>query len=198
MKPGAFLANDRAAAGAEFALVLPILLLFLGGIIDAGHYMWTINRAEKAAQMGVRMAVVTDYVSSAIGDDYVGECTPAVDAGEPIPEDCYPTITCTKTAGTTTCMPSGGTVDGAAFDVVVNRIRAFMPEIQPENVQIIYSPSGLGYAGDPNGADLAPLVTVQLSGIDFRPLVGFALLRFNLPEVRSSLTFEDGIGSESN
>jgi hypothetical protein len=198
MRHRALLANDRAAAGAEFALVLPILLLCLGGIIDAGHYMWTINRAEKAAQMGVRMAVVTDYVASEIGDDYVGQCDPEVEAGEPIPADCFSTITCSKVGGTTTCTPGGGTADGAAFDVVVNRIRAFMPEIQPENVQIIYSPSGLGYAGDPNGADLAPLVTVQLSGIDFRPLVGFALLRFNLPEVRSSLTFEDGIGAESN
>ena len=196
MKMPSLLANDRAAAGAEFALVLPILLLFLGGIIDAGHYMWTINRAEKAAQMGVRMAVVTDYVASEIGDDYVGQCTPAVDAGEPIPADCYPTVSCTKVGGTTTC--TSGTADGAAFDVVVNRMRAFMPEIQPDNVEITYSPSGLGYAGDPNGADLAPLVTVRLSGIDFRPLVGFALLRFNLPEVRSSLTFEDGIGAESN
>jgi hypothetical protein len=198
MKPGALLANDRAAAGAEFALVLPILLLCLFGIIDAGRFMWNINRAEKAAQMGVRMAVVTDYVSSAIGDDYVGECTPAVDAGEPIPEDCYPTITCNKVGGTTTCTPVGGTADGAAFDVIVNRMRAFMPEIQPENVEITYSPSGLGYAGDPNGADLAPLVTVQLSNIPFEPMMFLRFASLDIPEVRSSLTFEDGIGHESN
>jgi hypothetical protein len=198
MKPGALLANDRAAAGAEFALVLPILLLCLFGIIDAGRFMWNINRAEKAAQMGVRMAVVTDYVSSEIGDDYVGECTPAVDAGEPIPEDCYPTITCNKVGGTTTCTPVGGTADGAAFDVIVNRMRAFMPEIQPENVEITYSPSGLGYAGDPNGADLAPLVTVRLSGVPFEPMMLLRFASVGLPEVRSSLTFEDGIGSESN
>ena len=196
MRHRTLLANDRAAAGAEFALVLPILLLCLFGIIDAGRFMWNINRAEKAAQMGVRMAVVTDYVSSAIGDDYVGECTPAVDAGEPIPEDCYPTVTCTKPAGTTTC--TSGTADGPAFDVIVNRMRAFMPEIQANNVEITYSPSGLGYAGDPNGADLAPLVTVRLSGVPFKPMMFLRFASVGLPEVRSSLTFEDGIGSESN
>ena len=196
MKPRALLANDRAAAGAEFALVLPILLLFLFGIIDAGRFMWSINRAEKAAQMGVRMAVVTDYVSSEIGEDFVGQCTPAVDAGEPIPADCYPTITCSKVGGTMTC--TSGTADGAAFDVIVNRMRAFMPEIQPDNVEITYSPSGLGYAGDPNGADLAPLVTVRLSGVAFEPMMFLKFASVGIPEVRSSLTFEDGIGAESN
>lgn len=196
MKMRSLLANDRAAAGAEFALVVPILLLFLFGIIDAGRFMWSINRAEKAAQMGVRMAVVTDYVSSDIGDDYVGECTPAVDAGEPIPADCYPTVTCSKPLSTTTC--TSGTADGAAFDVIVNRMRAFMPEIQPANVEITYSPSGLGYAGDPNGADLAPLVTVRLSGVPFEPMMFLKFASVGIPEVRSSLTFEDGIGAESN
>jgi hypothetical protein len=92
----------------------------------------------------------------------------------------------------------GGTADGAAFDVIVNRMRAFMPEIQPENVEITYSPSGLGYAGDPNGADLAPLVTVRLSGVPFEPMMFLRFASVGLPEVRSSLTFEDGIGSESN
>jgi hypothetical protein len=196
MRYRALLADDRAAAGAEFALVVPILVLFLFGIIDAGRFMWSINRAEKAAQMGVRMAVVTDFVSSAIGDDYVGECTPAVGAGDPIPADCYPTVTCSNAGGTTTC--TSGTADTAAFDVVVNRMRAFMPEIQPSNVQITYSPSGLGYAGDPNGADLAPLVTVQLSDIPFEPMMFLKFASVDIPEVRSSLTFEDGIGAESN
>jgi len=196
MKLRSLLANDRAAAGAEFALVVPLLILFLFGVIDAGRYMWSINRAEKAAQMGVRMAVVTDYVSSDIGDDYVGQCSPAVDAGDPIPAGCFPTITCNEPSGTPTC--SSGTADEDAFNRIVQRIQFFMPEIQPGNVQIIYSPSGLGYAGDPNGADLAPLVTIRLSGLAFRPIALFALANFGLPEVRSSLTFEDGTGAQSN
>ena len=55
------LLRDRSAASAaEFALVLPLLLLFLFGIIDAGRFMWEYNRAEKATQVGARVAVVTD------------------------------------------------------------------------------------------------------------------------------------------
>lgn len=77
-------------------------------------------------------------------------------------------------------------------------MQLMMPEIAANNVQIIYSPSGLGYAGDPNGPDLAPLVTVRLSGLSFNPIVTLAFATVGIPEVRSSLTFEDGAGAASN
>jgi len=188
--------DRRAASAAEFALVLPLFILLLFGIIDAGRYMWTVNRAEKAAQMGVRMAVVTDYVSSAIDDSYIGACSTPLGQGDPIPASCFSTITCSKSGGTVSC--TSGTANATAFNRVLVRARRFLPEIQDGNIQIIYSPSGLGYAGDPNGPDVAPLVTVRLSGISFNPIVTLALASFGLPEVRSSLTFEDGIGSVSN
>ena len=49
---------------AEFALVLPVALLFLLGIVDAGRYLYEVNQLEKATQMGARFAVVTDPVAS--------------------------------------------------------------------------------------------------------------------------------------
>jgi Flp pilus assembly protein TadG len=185
--------DRKAASAAEFALVLPLLLIFLLGIIDAGRYMWSINRAEKAAQMGVRMAVVTDYVSSTIGANYIGQCS--LNAGDPIPASCSSTVTCNN-PGTVSC--SSGTANAAAFNRVLQRMQLFMPELQASKVEIIYSPSGLGYAGNPNGPDLAPLVTVRLSGLTFQPMIFLALGSIGLPEVRSSLTFEDGQGSLSN
>ena len=191
-----FIRDSGGASAAEFALVLPLLILLLFGIIDGGRYMWTINRAEKAAHMGVRMAVVTDYISSSIGDDYVGQCATPLGAGDSIPAGCFSQITCSRTGNNATC--TNGTADTAAFNVVLSRIQAFMPEIEPGNVQIIYSPSGLGYAGDPNGPDVAPLVTVRLSGMTFTPIVFLAFTSVGLPEARSSLTFEDGQGSASN
>jgi hypothetical protein len=190
------LRDTRAASAAEFALVLPLLLLLLFGIIDAGIYMWTLNRAEKAAQMGVRMAVVTDFVSSSIGADYVGQCSTPLGQGDPIPEDCFATITCSKPVNSVTC--STGTANAAAFDAVVTRMRLMMPQISSSNVEIIYSPSGLGYAGDPNGPDLAPLVTVRLFGLTFNPIITLTFANVGIPEVRTSLTFEDGIGTQSN
>lgn len=196
MRLRSLLHDNRAASAAEFAMVLPLFIILLFGIIDAGRYMWTVNRAEKAAQMGVRMAVVTDYVASTIGDDYLGQCSTPLGQGDAIPADCFSTITCSKPSSSVTC--STGTADGDAFDTVLARMRLFMPEIAGSNVEIIYSPSGLGYAGNPNGPDLAPLVTVKLSGLSFSPIVTLAFANVGLPEVRSSLTFEDGVGSASN
>lgn len=189
--------NSVGAGAAEFALVLPLLLVTVLGVIDAGRYMWSINRAEKAAQMGVRMAIVTDPVSAAINDNYIGKCSPALKAGDAIPSGCFTTITCSKPgAGAATC--SSGGANNSAFKQVVDRMQLFMPEISDSSVQIIYSPSGLGYAGNPSGPDLAPIVTVSLSDISFDPIMLFTLASIDLPEVHSSLTFEDGIGSQSN
>ena len=194
-----FVRDSHGASAVEFALVLPLLLLFLLGIIDAGRYMWTINRAEKAAQMGVRMAIVTDYASSALNTNYIGKCSPALKAGDPIPSDCadFTAITCSK-AGAAPATCTTGTANNTAFTRVVDRMQLFMPEIADSNVDIVYSPSGLGYAGNPSGPDVAPLVTVSLSGITFSPIMLFSLASIDLPEVQSSLTFEDGTGSQSN
>ena len=57
---------------------------------------------------------------------------------------------------------------------------------------------GLGFAGDPNGMEIAPLVTVELIGVQFRPLVLFNSVAFNLPAFRTTLTAEDSSGSQSN
>ena len=48
-----FLRDTRGASAAEFALVLPIMVIFLLGIMDVGFYAWTINRAEKIGRAHV-------------------------------------------------------------------------------------------------------------------------------------------------
>ena len=74
------LLDRTAASAAEFALVLPLLLLFLFGIIDAGRLMWTMNRAEKATQMAVRYAVVTNMVPEDLATtDFTDEGVPGGD-----------------------------------------------------------------------------------------------------------------------
>ena len=188
--------KEDGASAVEFALVLPLLLFLLFGIIDTGRYLWSINRAEKAAQMGVRTAVVTQYVSSSLDTDYVGQCATPLQAGDPIPASCFTQITCSRSGNTVSC--TSGTANATAFNRILSRVQAFMPEIQPSNLQIIYSPSGLGYAGDPNGPDVAPLVTVRLTGLTFRPAMLLTLASIGLPEVRTSLTLEDGAGAQSN
>jgi hypothetical protein len=79
-------------------------------------------------------------------------------------------------------------------------MRHMKPDITAANVRIAYRGSGLGFAGDPNGMEIAPLVTVELTGATFRP-VSTALFgnpTFPLPPFRTTLTSEDSSGSQSN
>jgi Flp pilus assembly protein TadG len=180
-------------------MVLPLLILFLFGIIDGGRFLWEVNKAEKATQAGARVAIVTDVVSTGLGtQDYVG--VGGLTQGDLVPASALGVLTCTRTACTCagTCPTSFATADSASFDRIVQRMSFMKPDIAASNVRITYRGSGLGFAGDPNGMDIAPLVTVTLSGVQFRPLVLFNAVAFNLPDFRTTLTAEDSVGSVSN
>lgn len=193
--------NERAASAAEFALVLPLLMLFLFGIIDAGRFMWQYNKAEKATQMGVRYAVVTDPVLNGLST-YSFSISGGIPQGNAVPTTSFDTATCTSSA--CTCAPGGGfcsatSRNGTAFTNVVTRMSQMYPAIGASNVQIQYKNVGLGFAGDPDNADVSPLVTVSLTGLQFRPItcIVFAC-SINMPDFRASLTLEDGAGIVSN
>lgn len=191
--------NDQAASAAEFALVLPLLLVFLLGIIDTGRFMWDYNRAEKATQMGVRYAVVTDLVPSGL-ETYSFTVSDSIPAGDPIPTTSFDQATCDSTS--CTCAPNAavcGAHDPVAFTNIVDRMRLFYPWITNSNVTIQYRNIGLGYSGDPNGPDVAPLVTIQLTGLTFKPITTMAFGgTMAMPGFRSALTLEDGAGSVAN
>ncbi len=182
-----------AASAAEFALVLPLLILFLFGVIDVGRLMWTWNRAEKATQMGVRYAIVTDMVPEDLVDHNFA-LSNGVPGGDPVPTSQFSSTTCDPSA----CTGDWG-YDADAFDEVVERMQAVMPEISDTNVRIDYENVGLGYAGDPHGPDVAPLVTVRLTGLTFQPLTTLIFgAAMNMPDFRAALTLEDGAGTVAN
>jgi Flp pilus assembly protein TadG len=189
-----------ASSAAEFALVLPLLLLLLFGIIDGGRLMWEFNRAEKATQMGARFAAVTNPVLGSGFSDYSFAITDLVPAGSAVPTAEFDNAICTE--GSCTCV--GGTVcgsvayDGTAFQAIVDRMATMYPQITAENVKIEYKNIGLGFAGDPNGPDVAPLVTVRLTGLTFKPITTLMFATFTMPEFATSLTGEDLSGTASN
>jgi Flp pilus assembly protein TadG len=191
-----------AAAGAEFALVLPLLILLIFGVIDVGRYMWTLNEVEKATQMGARTAVVTTMVPT---DLAAKNFAVALGQGVQIPTSSFGGMQCTSngTTATCTCVSNcsgiGTTADSTAFNLIADRMALFAGMIGRSNVQITYMNSGLGYAGDPTGPDVAPIVTVSAVNVGFTSLIGqFFGISLRLPTVSASLTLEDGQGSFSN
>lgn len=200
------LRNRHGASAAEFAMVLPLLLLFIFGIIDAGRFLWAFNRAEKATQVGARVAVVTDVIPGGLATaDYIG--VSGLTQGDVIPASALGKLTCSRTACacTGTC-PATGTINTTAFDQIATRMRQMEPDIQNANIQVEYRGSGLGYAGDPNGMDVSPIVTVRLvttpaqTALKFKPLTTMFLggISFTMPEFAASLTAEDSSGTQSN
>jgi Flp pilus assembly protein TadG len=197
------LSDTRAASAAEFALVLPLLILLLFGVIDAGRFMWEYNRAEKATQAGARMAVVTNVVAQGIASTkFAGQTFGGVTLtqGDRVPASALPTVSCNNSSCSCGSCITGipGTYDSAAFSAVVQRMQYMMPAIQASNVIIEYRGSGLGFAGDPNGADVSPLVTVKLTGVQFRPLAFLTFTTIPMPDFATTLTAEDLSGTESN
>jgi Flp pilus assembly protein TadG len=198
------LVTDRCGStGAEFAMVLPLLVILLFAIIDGGRFVWEYNRAEKATQVGSRMAVVTDIISTGLRDnDYVGIVVDGetVDPGERIPTGALGSVLCNDTGCTCTgaCTGVGAGYNAAAFANLVDRMNDIKPDITAANVEVVYSGSGLGYAGDPTGMSMSPLVTVRLKGLQFQPITALLLASFTMPSFTTTLTAEDSVGSYSN
>src|SRR5690348_264436 len=138
--------STSGASGAEFALVLPLFLLLLFGIIDAGRFMWEYNEAEKATQVGARVAIVTNVLSTGLRDaDYTGQTINGVTikAGDQIPLAALGTIKCTEatqcTCETNPC-PANLGFDSATFnDVLLARMQQIDPSIKAENLVVRYS-----------------------------------------------------------
>ena len=200
-----FLTDEKGMA-AEFALILPTFLLLMLGTIDIGFYAYQINAAEKATQIGARWAAVTDPVAEELKtESYVNQTingTP-VGQGDRIPLADFE-IVCTSSGTTCTCTGNDCLIgsysrDGDAFNLLAGRIRQIHPAIQDDNIQVVYSGSGLGFAGDPNGPDSAPLITVRLTNMDYNSIILSPLGgTVGLPDFAYSMTAEDGDGTTSN
>jgi Flp pilus assembly protein TadG len=58
-----FRPRNRGQALVEFALILPLLLLLIFGIVDAGRLIFTYNNISNAARDGARVAIVNQSTS---------------------------------------------------------------------------------------------------------------------------------------
>ena len=81
-------------------------------------------------------------------------------------------------------------------------MKLFLPQVTASNVVVEYTSSGLGYAGNPNGPDISPLVTVKIgtpaTAVQFTPITSLLLASVNMPNFTTTLTAEDLVGSQSN
>jgi Flp pilus assembly protein TadG len=199
----AMMRSSHGGTAAEFGLLTPLLLSFMIGTVDLGRFLWTCNRAEKATQIGVRYAVTHDIVPGGLAS-YDFAIAGGIPQGDPIPLSSFGGADCNSTSGTVTCTcksgatcPSLSPINTTAFTDIVWQMQQFYPDLTADKVTISYEFSGLGYAGDPNGIQVSPVVTVRLKPMTFTPMLFrfFGNATVSLPAYTASLTLEDGKSS---
>ncbi len=57
--------REQGASAVEFALVVPVLLLFVFGIIEYGNYFKLTNQADSAAMVGARALALSSTPATA-------------------------------------------------------------------------------------------------------------------------------------
>ncbi len=212
-KRSPFWGDEHAAALTEFAYVMPLMLILVLGSMEFSVAVWQRSAVQKAAQLGVRMAVVSDPVASNLmsglftGTSVNGGVCADQGTGT-TPANCQITATdCTfsTTNNQGTCT-NGRTFSGTAFDLIFNAARRAYPSLTKNNLRVSYASNGLGFFGDPEGVPVTVTVTIRCLSYDFYVLKNFrvftppaanqgcpaiATTRWPMADISASLTSED-------
>ncbi len=200
--------DDRGISSVEFVIVATVFFMLIFGIVDFSRAMWEWNAAAKATQFGARHAVVSDIVSI----DYKGfsGLSVGLNAGDKVPikdsggNDIIAPIFCSDSepgaglaigCGTSLGGLTAAKADAVAFLAHVVQMQKMYDRIEAHNVVIEYRHIGLGFAGNPIGPDVDPLVTVKLRDMEFTFVSpGLAgIFPLDLPDFAASLTAEDHV-----
>jgi Flp pilus assembly pilin Flp len=195
-----FRRDANGAVAAEFGLVCGVFITLLIAILGVGIAFWTWNQATKALQLGVRLAAVSDPVSSDLKT--MTGLSATVHEGDPMP---YFQRICS--GATQTC--TNGTYDAAAMRTLVyGRGNAACPTAvqrypacarfsahHPAERHCRIHADGPRFAGRPGGP--LPSITVRLTGLDFNFVVLNTLLglpRISMSSLAAMAAAEDLLG----
>jgi hypothetical protein len=210
MKSNSVWHDDTGAVLVEVSILLPIIITLFCGSIDLLYAVYQWNAAAKAVAVGARIAAVSDPVALGLNNlSNQALLTGSSNAGEPMPPF---RITCDGGTQTCTCLGiCAGIVpnafDAAAMDRIVfgrgsrsctdatsyytSGMCDILPAITPANVKIVYTHTGLSYAGRPGGP--TPTITIALQNLHFQFFFLSYLLGRNIvmPEMTTTITAED-------
>jgi Flp pilus assembly protein TadG len=195
--------DTEGAVFLEFTVFAMVFFGILFGVIEItlAFYQW--NAGTKAVQLGARLAAVSDPVASelsmatwdvdgydpgdvvALADGYTIECS-GEGAGS-CSEGDY-----NADAMNTLVYGRGDTACGQAKTSEYAGMCDLFWRVEPKNVRVTYTYTGLGYAGRPGGP--VPSIKVELVGIPFQFYFLSALLGdeiIDIPGLSSTISGED-------
>jgi TadE-like protein len=205
-----FLRDQRGSVMVEVTIMLSMTLVLVLGGIDFLLLFYQRNAAAKAVQIGARLAAVSDPVAAGLNDLSRVVVSESIPPGAAMPKFI---VTCDGRTGTCTCNGDRACrglkgYNAAAMNTIVfgrgnsscsgakspDRVGMcdIFSRVTPANVKIVYTQTGLGYAGRPGGP--MPTITVSLQNLPFHfyflaGLIGFRDLQ--IPASTTSITAED-------
>ena len=204
-----FFRDEAGAVLVEVTIMMSIMLIFLLGSIEFLFVFYQFNSATKAVQIGARIAAVSDPVATGL-KSLTTAVLGTVQPGAPMPgfeircdgaiERCICTRgpACPRDLGydaaamSTIVFGRGSSSCGDAANFYNTGMCDVLPRISPSNVVIVYTQTGLGFAGRPGGP--VPTVTVSLQNLSLQLLFLGGILgldRLQMPPLTTSITAED-------
>jgi Flp pilus assembly pilin Flp len=199
--------DENGAVFAEFAILLPIIVVVVCGSIDFLNAFYQWNAAAKAVEVGARIAAVSDPVAVGLNNLSNQAVLEGAIPGAPLAsftvscsaEGC----SCTGRCGAITAnslepaamnriiFGRGSAACGDAKSYYTAGMCDVLPSITAANVVIVYTHTGLGYAGRPGGP--VPTITVSLRDMQFQFFFLTALLGVHIaiPPMTVTITAED-------
>ncbi len=193
--PAKIRSNQDGAALIEAALILPVLLVVVFGMADLALFLWQLNSAGKAVQLGARKAVVSEPVARGAGLTQgesagywngmtLGEsCAPRPDGSSACPVF---RVTCSIKLR---CVCETGRCDFALaeerFAPIESAMRAVLPQLRADQIELTYATNHLGYVGRP--IPVAVDVTVRITEMRYELLFLGGLIGRFLP-IRAAVT----------
>jgi hypothetical protein len=207
--------DERGTTTIEFTIVALLFFLVTFGITEFGYMLWQYNSAAKAAQVGARLAAVSNPVWSnlptltddggspggAWQTDYAVECSRSDASCQSVGDDEVGDLDYDADAmnclvfGHQTGAESCATAcddDAEPREQGMCNYFARVATDQDADVVVTYSHTGMGFSGRPGGP--VPTITLQLTGLTFEFFALGSLLGFDeiaMPDFKVTMTGED-------
>jgi Flp pilus assembly protein TadG len=117
--------RQRGAAALEFAIVLPVLILLLVGIVDFGMVMGAQSQVANAAREGARAGALTGSQSQAISaaTNGISDMPGATNSGTNV------TVACTTVSGTACSLTDTTPDTGSTITVTVTYVHTWLSPV---------------------------------------------------------------------
>ncbi len=166
-----FATDEDGSTLVEFAIVMPVFLLMLFGLIDFGRLGFEYVMANKAVQLAARVAIARPPACPGVPSVNVRGTLPSGSVPPFFGTNCRSAANVCATAATVTC---NGDASNATAAEIWGDIAVLMPSgAVPSNLKFTYAyTSDLGFLGGP----YEPMVTVEIRNLNFQFVTPLAAL----------------------